>query len=435
MDFGSLVERRNGDAHEILKRIAVKEHRFTFFRQSAWMMMATVGSSVFMALVQAAAQRMPKQPVDEYGAFAALMEVLGQMSIPITGILMVFAQQTVTANTDELRRQLVGTTRGIIGGVFVLWTVATAAALFFQAPLLRGLKLPNAAAWWLTMFVGLAALITPVLTGILQGEQKFTWVGLASVVNGFGRFCGVLIAVVWLSRGAAGAMAGVLAGQLCTLALVAWTTRWIWRTPAAPFAWGAWLKQVLPLTLGLAAPIYVFTQDMITVQQFYEPGATSAYGAARVVGRTLFFITAPITAVMFPKIVRSAAQLEKTDVLAQAVGVTALIGGVAAFACTVLPELPLRILSGERYLQTAWLVPWFAWCMLPLALANLLVTNLLARKHFEAVPWLLAIAAGYGVTLRYTYANYLSVIWTLGAFSLLLMAVASVFTFRAARQH
>src|SRR4029077_427933 len=125
----------------------------------------------------------------------------------------------------------------------------------------------------------------------------------------------------------------------------------------------------------------------------------------------LFFLIAPMTLVMFPKIARSAATSEKTNVLAQAVGATALIGGGAAIACTVFPELMLRLLAGNNsYAQTAWLIPWFAWAMLPLALSNLLANNLLARKRFSAVPWLLAVAIGYRVTLHYTYWSYLSVI-------------------------
>ncbi|HWN97580.1 MAG TPA: hypothetical protein VNT99_21305, partial [Methylomirabilota bacterium] len=89
----------------------------SFFRQSAWMLFATLANGGFMAAVQWAAYRMPKEPVNELGAFAALLDVLGQLSIPITGVMTVFMHQTVTATTDEERRRLVGTARGIIAGM------------------------------------------------------------------------------------------------------------------------------------------------------------------------------------------------------------------------------------------------------------------------------------------------------------------------------
>jgi O-antigen/teichoic acid export membrane protein len=222
---------------------------------------------------------------------------------------------------------------------------------------------------------------------------------------------------------------------LFTLILVAWTTRWIWSAPSSPCDWRTVLARAVPLTLGLAAPTYVFTQDMLVVQEHFSVDESAAYSAPRVVGRVLFFLVGPMTAVLFPKIARSAATSEKTNALAQAVGATALVCGGTALACTLFPKLMLLVLTLGKttYVDTAWLIPWFAWALMPLALSNLLVNNLLARQRYEAVPWLLAVAIGYGITIRFTHQSYLAVIGTLGGFSLLLFLVCIVFTIRKPR--
>jgi len=75
-------------------------------------------------------------------------------------------------------------------------------------------------------------------------------------------------------------------------------------------------------------------------------------------------------------------------------------------------------------------VPWFAWCMLPLALATVLLNSLMARSQFRAVPWLVLVAAGYGVTLYLRHESFVQVIQTLGGFGLLLLAVCAWFSFR-----
>jgi hypothetical protein len=119
--------------------------------------------------------------------------------------------------------------------------------------------------------------------------------------------------------------------------------------------WTPWLKRVVPLTLGLGATTFMFTFDMIAVQRFLEN--TGLYGAAGMIGRALMFLVAPMTAVMFPKIVQAAAKAERTDVLAQALGATALLAGGAAVFCTFFAEVPLRIVQGSKYLAavpTAW---------------------------------------------------------------------------------
>jgi len=112
-----------------------------------------------------------------------------------------------------------------------------------------------------------------------------------------------------------------------------------------------------------------------------------------------------------------------------ALGVTLLAGGAAALGCTLFPSLPLRIVYEKSFLDVSTpLVPWFAWCMLPLTLSNVLINSLMARARFNAVPWLVAVAVGYGVTLYFRHDTFQSVIQTLGIFSVLLLAVCSWFT-------
>jgi O-antigen/teichoic acid export membrane protein len=177
------------------------------------------------------------------------------------------------------------------------------------------------------------------------------------------------------------------------------------------------------------------------VQRYFPKGdETGFYGAAGTIGRAVFFFLAPLTTVMFPKIAHSAARSEKTNVLMQALGVTALLGIGAAVGCTLFSELPFRIMySDEKYLAAAPLVPLFAWCMLPLPLATVLINNFLARRRFGIVGWLVGIAALYYLTLRHVAQQqpqrFENIIWTLGAFSLLLLTVCLVFTWKERGRH
>jgi O-antigen/teichoic acid export membrane protein len=207
-----------------------------------------------------------------------------------------------------------------------------------------------------------------------------------------------------------------------------WQTHRLWRGEAAPFVWGPWLKKVLPLTLGAGATTFMFSWDMIVVQRFLTD--TGIYSAAGMIGRALLFLVAPMTTVMFPKIVRSAARSEKTDVLAQALGATALLAGGAALFCTFFGKWPVLLVQGPAYARAGDLVPWFTWCMLPLTVSNVLVNNLLARRRYAAVPWLVGVAAAYGAALwlPWFHATQLRVIQTLGMFALLFLGVCLWFS-------
>lgn len=193
------------------------------------------------------------------------------------------------------------------------------------------------------------------------------------------------------------------------------------------------MRRVVPVTLGLGAPTYMFTQDIIAVQRYIVSDANNSYGAARVVGRALVFIIIPLTAVMFARLVRSEARAENTGVARQAFAVSAGGGMIAAIVCTLFPELPLRVLSPREYWTAAWLVPWFAWGMLPLALSYVLVNNLLAKERYAAVPVLVMLAIGYGVSLSLRHESYLQVVQTFCFFSSLLFITCLGFTWHANR--
>jgi cell division protein FtsL len=69
--------------------------------------------------------------------------------------------------------------------------------------------------------------------------------------------------------------------------------------------------------------------------------------------------------------------------------------------------------------------------MVPLALANVMVNDLLARGRFMVVPFMVVLAAAYGFTLPAMLNHFHRlevVLQTLGAFNLLLFGICAWFT-------
>jgi len=375
-------------------------------------------------------------PPEEYSIFLALLQVLNQMAILASGLQMTFAQQTGAASTEQRQRELAGAFRALMGATFVIWLLGAVPVFLFQGRIVIDYKLSNPIALWVTMCLGLGCLWSRIVFGVMQGQQNFLWLGWASILEGATRLSSIAVFVLLLGGYATGAMSGALAGIAVSLLMGLWQCRWLWRLTPERFLWKPWLKRVMPITVGYGAVTFMLTLDMIVVQRYFPKGSETAYyGAAATIGRAVFFFLAPLTTVMFPKIARSAALSEKTNILMQALGVTALMGVGAALACTLFTELPFRIMfSSPEYLQAAPLLPLFAWCMLPLPLATVLINNFLARQRFAVVPWLAVIAAGYYFTLRHVAQlqpqRFENIIWTLGAFSLLLLVVCLAFTWR-----
>jgi O-antigen/teichoic acid export membrane protein len=263
---------------------------------------------------------------------------------------------------------------------------------------------------------------------------------MVGVAGGLGRFVGIFVLVYLLGYGITGAIVAVLFGVALSLALSIWQTRDVWTGPSEKVALREWLlARAVPLTVGIGTTTLIMNADMILVRILFEEDKTGLYSAAGVLGRALVYFVGPMAQVMFPKVVQSAARAERTNVVAQAVGATALLGIGGALVCTIVPWLPLRVIYPPEYLAIEPLVPWFAWCVLPLTLSNVLINNLLARGRYAVVPWLVIVALAYAAAL-FMLSNriditaelsaFKTIVRVLGTFGLLVLAVCCWFTWR-----
>jgi O-antigen/teichoic acid export membrane protein len=375
---------------------------------------------------------------EDYAAFGALIQLTNLMTIPALGLQMAFAQQASAAISDERRRQLVGTVRAVMAGTFCIWLVIALVAVLDRNQLLSVFKLSSSASLWLTVGVAWTMLWLPIFQGLLLGRQNFLWLGWVAVFNGVGRvFIGMVI--VFLLHGhAAGLMLAVLLGLMAAVGTAIWQSRDLLTAPGAGFDWKAWLVLVVPFTLGMGSFQFIFSADMIVVQNYLggdamhpeKAAAAAAYVAGGTLARAIVAATAPLALVMFPKLVESAARSRKHtyNLMGLTLLGTAVLAGMAAIGLTLVSPLVIKYGSKAEYLSIVPLIPLFSWVMVLLAMGNVLLVNLMAHSRFKIVPVVLLVAAGYWIALQYYHDSFKMVIETLGVFSTLFLVVCAIFT-------
>jgi O-antigen/teichoic acid export membrane protein len=180
--------------------------------------------------------------------------------------------------------------------------------------------------------------------------------------------------------------------------------------------------------------------DMLFVQGlFTDTRQTALYGGAMLTGFAIIQFIAPVALVMFARVARSVAHAEVASSLGLTLWATILFGALAGLGCTILPKLPLRLMyfGNPEMWKAAPLVPWFAWALLPLTVANVLVQNILARGRFKAVLWLALVPPAYTAALCWqapslvgmnSFDAFIRVIQTLGVASTVLCLVAAWFS-------
>jgi len=395
-----------------------------FFRQSGWLMIANIIGGAMMWGVHFLSNAIPKA---EYGTVGKLLAAT--IIIPAIPLQMVFAREAAAALALGQTRALANMTRKTVLGMFLLWLPLVFTVLWFQADILAAWKISQPVTLWLFLFVALAAFVAPVFAGLLQGQQNFMWLGWTLILNAAGRFGIAALVVMLFMKTAAGVMVGVLAGTLFALLIAMWQTRALWLGPGEAFAARAMLAQVVPLMLGFGACQFLFSADTIFVGRLFSGDDAGYYTAAGTLSRALMWLVMPLASVMFPKLVHSAARAEKSNLMAFTLALTAGLAAVGALGLVLLAPWVVGIVFPQDYVATvAGLLLPYAFAMVPLSVANVLVNSLLAKSDFRIVPVLLLVAVGYGVTLACWHPTLHSVPLTMAGFTTLLFAVCAVFT-------
>lgn len=374
--------------------------RAAFCRQSGWLALATCVGGLFLVSVHTIARRMG---AGEYSDFFVLVRVYIGLGVPGVALQTLCAKQTAASMTQEARGELGSAIRAIFKFILVLWAVLAVIAFSSNKIVSSWLKVTRPSALCLTVALGLAALWIPVLKGVLQGDHDFRSLGLLQVLDGVVRFVCMILVVGVLHGNSTGAISAVGLGQLSILLVAAWHTRWVWMNArSTPFEWRRWLGRFVGISGALGSITLMSGIDILFVKSvFTSEHEKTLYLGAALAGFALTLFVGPITTVMFPRIVRSVTLRQSNDSLALALVLITSFAAGAAILYSLRPEWPLRLIymTSPEMWKGVPLVPWFAWMLIPLMLASVLIQDLLASERFAAVPWLLSVVVLYALCL------------------------------------
>jgi O-antigen/teichoic acid export membrane protein len=401
-------------------------HRSSFFRQSGWLMIANIGGGAFMWAVHFLNRSLAP---GQYGVFGVFLAFL--MLLPNIPLQMVLTQQTARGLATNTERELSGIIRMFLLTAGVVWLVGSILILYFQKDILAYLNMTGeATTLWITLLIVLFALWLPMFWGMLQGQQNFLWLGWTMMTNGIGRLSVAAIAVIALHVGAAGMMTGVLMGYVISVSFAAWHTRSLWLSSPQPFDWRGLLRQVVPLLIAFVGFQILFTADTILVKSYFTAAEEDFYVGAGTLSRALLWLVLPLASVMFPRLVHSAAKSEKSNLMGMVLLGTAVLAILGSLSLSLLGPLVTQLVFKKAVAaQVSSLLPWYSAAMVPLALSNVLLNQLLSRPDSK---WMLALfvliaAVGYLFAITQFHTSLIMVLKVMGVANIVLLAICAGF--------
>lgn len=336
---------------------------------------------------------------EEFGSFNALNSLAVIISAPLAVLPLVFSRYTVQfahAGLSQVKTLLVQGFKFLSFGASGLLLVG----LFFTPMIKNYLHLESATPALIMVFYLFLSLLLPILLGVIQGLHRFLAFGLtASSISLFRLLSGLLLILAW-DMGVNGALLSGAVGILAALMMATWFLRDFRRVSGQALPQGFLRKM-----RGYSFPVFVSTTmimtlgnlDLVLVRHYCSPEEAGLYSIAAILGRIALYLPGVLIVVLFPEAAKAhTTGNEDSRILWISLGLTALLGGSFALACSFWPEPIIVLLFGEKYQAGAELLTIISLAMAMLAVANVIFTYCLARSEFN---FLWPLGSGVGMML------------------------------------
>lgn len=261
----------------------------------------------------------------------------------------------------------------------------------------------------LLVFFGFIAIVNSAL---LQARLSFLFISFINFVGAFLKLA-LGIGFVFLGFGVGGAMWALLLSSVIPYVLTFIPLRFLFQkglvipkiNTSELFVYGA------PSAIALFGLTSFITTDIILVKHFFDPESAGIYAGLSLVGRVIFFLSAPISTVMFPLIVQKHTREENYhNTFTLSLFLVFLLSAPVVIFYFLFPVFTIGFFTKQDYLSVTNLLGLFGIFIVAYSVLSIMVNFFLSIKKTNiSVP--VAIGAGLqALLLWFFHQDFLQVI-------------------------
>ncbi len=378
---------------------------------SSVLFIGTMVANVFAFLFNLFVVR--KLSYSSYGEYAALISLFTLATIPAQSI----APVVVRFASSYLAKKEEGKASAFYIRMLVFLSVVGVAILAFTifgtVYVKQFLHIANSG--YITIIgVAIALSYLSILnTAYLQSLLSF---GYLSFITSFGSAVKLIsgIILVLLGYQVGGVLWAVLLSFFVSLLLGFYPLkRFIWNQHQdKTIALKEIIVYALPTIIALFAVSSFTSTDVLLVKHFFSSNDAGLYSGLSLVGRVIFYFTAPITAVMFPLVIKRHAEKRNFQGLFFVATVLVLIPSIAITLFYFLfPKIAIFLfLGGKGYIAVAPYIGWYGIFLCLFSMLNVFVNFFLSLKRTEVVILVALGALAQALGIVFFHKNFTSVI-------------------------
>jgi O-antigen/teichoic acid export membrane protein len=326
--------------------------------------------------------------IEDFGVYNSVNS-LGLIASSLVNVFIFLAAKYIIHFQDSLRKQC-SLIRLFTKTILIWGTLLCLIMSAFSGSFAQYLKLDEIApillfiAWFFSFcFIG-------IYMGVLNGFLQYVKTTIQNSCQNLLRLLFSIIAVVIIGWSYNGVL---FAGILANIVTAIWMFQCILKkvnifqiTPEdlPENTRFEMLKYAIPVGLNWIAISILSNMDIVLVKHFLTASDTGLYSVASLLGKIALFLPMMMLSVLFPEVAKSHIKKEsavKTVMITLSLSVA--ITGIYTFVVYLFPELIIRALFGETYLQASGVLVTITFAMSLLSLSFIIFSAFLAKSIFS----------------------------------------------------
>lgn len=272
-------------------------------------------------------------------------------------------------------------------------------AVFILVVVLRGviadfLHLESNGGVWMLAFIFFLSGISAVITGGLQGLERFKWIAVISVSSGLLKLIFPVVFISFIANSLSIALLGFLLPTLITIILSLIPLKPLLRKVKSTLEinFKELYFYMLPALLVSLCFAVLTNIDMILVKHFFLTEAQD-YSLAQMIGKIILSISGVVYMVMFPRVSNlHALNQDSKRILRRSLAFAFILSFSAVAVYNIFPEVIFKALIGQVNTRGVVLARMFSLVMFFYALSNVLFYYQLSVEYYGFIRKLSALA-------------------------------------------
>ncbi|HRZ95673.1 MAG TPA: oligosaccharide flippase family protein [Candidatus Moranbacteria bacterium] len=405
-----------------------------FAKNSIILFIGTMVASALNYIFHLAVGRMVSVTV--YGEVESLISLVSIISVPAGSLAMLITKFSAGNKADNDRA---GSHRllNYYNKKIAVYGLPILLVAIILSPFLKDfLKIESVVPLFIVWFMMLLSFFGAVTGGVLSGWQKFTQSSWGGVWGAFFKLVSFLI-FIRIGFGLNGALGSFAVGSLASYIISLYFLKFIWERKSGKKGCKnktdpVFLKKFIwPVLLGNLAIAILSNVDMILAKHNLDPDLAGQYGALTIISKIIFFVTGVMATVLFSMSSEDSHKKNSSRAtLKQAFLLTFLASAAALIFYYLFPEFIMSLLFGNKYVNVAPYLIWFATSVVLFSFVNLIFQYLISIHETKIAYGILTVSIAASFLISFVGYGIFAIITIMIAAQTLALLLGVYFLFK-----